>query len=82
MFFTYLCYYDKIFNSIGVLTQVSKLPVGDFYLYKKNQSYFRLKFYIKFEMVRTDFSMEGPTGFEPALRELQSRALPLGYEPK
>ena len=32
--------------------------------------------------VRTDFPMEGLVGFEPTIRELQSRALPLGYRPK
>ena len=35
-----------------------------------------LIFYIK-----PNLMMEGPSGFEPEVRELQSLALPLGYRP-
>ena len=31
--------------------------------------------------IRDYFKLEGLVGFEPTLRELQSRALPLGYRP-
>jgi hypothetical protein len=36
---------------------------------------------IKKELSFYIFYMEGQAGFEPAMRELQSLALPLGYSP-
>ncbi len=47
----------------------------------KKISSIRTDVYINVRKVRTDFPMEGPVGFEPTIRELQSHALPLGYEP-
>ena len=32
-----------------------------------------------FNLVRTDTSLEATPGFEPGIRVLQTRALPLGY---
>ena len=49
--------YDKIFNPLGILTQVSKLREGFFYAIKK-LTIFQINLYIKFEIVRTDSSME------------------------
>ena len=46
----------KYLTPLGILTQVSKLPVG--ILYSKKISRFRLKVYLKFEKVRTDFPIE------------------------
>ena len=70
----------KYLTHLGILTQVSKLPVG-FFLCNKKSVIFQTEIYIKFEKVRTDFPMEGLVGFEPTIRELQSHALPLGYRP-
>ena len=57
--------YDKIFNPLGILTQVSKLREGFFYAIKK-LTIFQINLYIKFEIVRTDSSMEQATGIGPA----------------
>ena len=66
--------YDKIFNPLGILTQVSKLREGFFYAIKK-LTIFQINLYIKFEIVRTDSSMEQVMGIEPTSQPWQGHVL-------
>ena len=45
---------------------------------KINQIYFLIDF-VSILLVRTEMSLEETPGFEPGIRVLQTRALPLGY---
>ena len=35
-----------------------------------------------YSTIKLHLQLEGPVGFEPTIKELQSTALPLGYDPK